>query len=396
LKSIARYTLIILLTISALVVLWQIRQVVVLFLLSLATAAAFRPLVDYLADRRISRTIALLISYGLVIVVVVGLLLLITGPLVLEIEQASNQLASVYERIMTIWPTSSLTFLRTLAAMLPPPVQLYAGMTGQGGDRMIQTVLGVSTNVVSFAANLGIILVMSLYWSVDSLYFERLLLSLIPVERRLQARLIWQGIEKGVGAYIRSELTQSLLAGFLLWLGYRLMGLDYPLLLAFLGALVWLIPWFGAILAIIPPFLVGLTSGPALAIVAAIYTLAVLVVQEVIIEPRIFRRHSYSSLVLILVALALGDVFGLLGLILAPLVSATLQIVIKYLVPSPTAVVSARLCNEEATEGIEALQARLAQTRDEIEGRENPAPPEIANLTGRLDKLIADTRRYLN
>jgi hypothetical protein len=83
-------------------------------------------------------------------------------------------------------------------------------------------------------------------------------------------------------------------------------------------------------------------------------------------------------------------------LILAPLVSATLQIVFKYVVLSPKAVASARLSNKEATEGIEALQAHLAETRDEMESWENPAPLEIANLTERLDQLIADTQRYLN
>jgi predicted PurR-regulated permease PerM len=379
-----------------LVVLWQVRQAVVIFLFSLATAAAFRPLIDYLVGKKLSRGIALLISYGLVIVVGAGLLLVITGPLVLDIEQASNHLVAGYEQIMTVWPTSNLLFLRSLASLLPSPEKLYAGMIGQGDPEMIQAVLGVTTNAVSFAANLGIIVVLSLYWSADSLYFERLLLSLIPVERRSQVRLIWQGIEKGIGAYIRSELTQSILAGILLWFGYRLMGLDYALLLAFLGALLWLIPWFGAILALILPFIVGLSGGLPLAILAVIYTLAVLLVQEFVIEPRIFRRRTYSSIVLILVALALGDVFGLLGLILAPLVSATLQIVFKYLLPTTTAVVTARQCNEETTEGIEALQLRLAKARDEMDSWENPAPPEITNLTGRLNKLITDIQQYLN
>jgi predicted PurR-regulated permease PerM len=394
-KKIVRYTVVVLITISILVVLWQIRQAVVLFLFSLATAAAFRPLVDYLTGKNIPRNIALFLAYGLVIAVAAGLLLVITGPLVYDFEQASNRFVSDYERIMTVWPDSSLLFLRSAVTFLPPPDKLLAGMTDQGGAWMIQAVLGVTTDVVSFAENIGIILVLSLYWSADSLYIERLLLSLIPVEQRPQVRLIWQGIEKGVGAYIRSELTQSVLAGILLWLGYRLMGLDYPVLLAFLGAVFWLIPWFGAILAIIPPFLMGLSGGGVLAFLAVLYTLAVLVVQEYIIEPRIFRRHTYSLIVLVPMMLALADVFGLPGLILAPLVSATLQIVFKYVAQPPMAVASSRSSDKEAMEGIEALQVRLAETRGEMESWETPAPPEIVNLTGRLDQLISDTQQYL-
>ena len=164
------------------------------------------------------------------IAVGVGLLLITIGPLTRDIKEASNHFISEYELMMTIWPKSNNLFLRNLATTLPPAEQLFAGLTGQGGVGMIQTLFGVTTSAITIAGNLGIILVLSIYWSVDDLHFERLLLYLIPVEKRDQTRLIWQGIEKGIGAYIRSELSQSLLAGLLLWVGYRLMGLDYPVL----------------------------------------------------------------------------------------------------------------------------------------------------------------------
>jgi len=40
----------------------------------------------------------------------------------------------------------------------------------------------------------------------------------------------------------------SLLAGLLLGLGYRLLNLDYPALLALVSALAWLVPWLGVAL----------------------------------------------------------------------------------------------------------------------------------------------------
>ena len=395
-KEIARYTGIVLITILILILLWQVRQAILLFLFSLAVAAAFRPLVDYLAGKKISRIFALLISYTLVIAVGVGLLLITIGPLPRDIKEASNHFISEYELMMTIWPKSNNLFLRNLATTLPPAEQLFAGLTGQGGVGMIQTLFGVTTSAITIAGNLGIILVLSIYWSVDDLHFERLLLYLIPVEKRDQTRLIWQGIEKGIGAYIRSELSQSLLAGLLLWVGYRLMGLDYPVLLAFLGGLLWLIPWFGAILAVIPPFLVGINSSISLGLLVAFYTLAILVVQEYVIEPRIFRRRSYSSVVLVFVALALGDILGLLGLLLAPLASTALQIVFKYTVPSPIQVATTRLSSSETTENIDVLHMRLANTLNEMNDRKNTTSPEISNLMKRLDKLIDEAQQYLN
>jgi len=394
LRRIVWYTVVVLATITALIVLWQFRQAIVLFLLSLAVSAAFRPLIDAFVQRHIPRHIALILAYALVLGLAAGVLIVVSEPLARDVARLSNQLAIGYEQIKARWPVSGTQLERSLAGMLPPSEELYAGLADERAVQMVRAVLGVTTNALGFGGSLAMILILSLYWSADSIHFERLLLSLLPVEQRAQARSIWRGIEKGVGAYIRSELIQSFLAGILLWLGYRLMGLDSPVLLALLGALAWLIPWFGALLAVIPAFLAGLSGGLGLGILAAAYTMVVLMAQEWVIEPRIFRRQSYSSLVLVLVILILTDAFGLVGLILAPLVSAALQIVFKYLVHPPvTAAISQVECLE-ASQGMGALEARLAQIRAEMEGSTQPLPPEVDNLVLRLEGLIADASRY--
>jgi predicted PurR-regulated permease PerM len=337
LKRIVWYAVVVLTTITFLVVLWQFRRALVLFLLSLAVSAAFRPLINYFVQRRIPRNIALILSYVLVIGVVAGVLVIVSEPLARDLALLSNRLAIGYEQIKARWPVSGTQFERSLAELLPPSDELYAGLAGERGVEMGQAVLGVTSNALAFGGNLALILILSLYWSADSIHFERLLLSLIPVEQRARVRSIWNGIEKGVGAYIRSELIQSFLAGILLWVGYRLMGLEYPVLLALVGSIVWLIPWFGALLAVVPALLAGLSGGVGLAILAAAYTIVVLIVQEWVIEPRIFWRQSYSSLALVIFILILTDSFGLVGLILAPLVSAALQIVFKYILQPPMA-----------------------------------------------------------
>jgi predicted PurR-regulated permease PerM len=168
--------------------------------------------------------------------------------------------------------------------------------------------------------------------------------------------------------------------------------LEFPVLLALLGALAWLVPWFGALLAVVPALLAGLSGGVGLGILAAVYTIAVLIVQEWVIEPRIFRRQSYSSLVLVLVILILADMFGLVGLILAPLVSAALQIIFKYLVQPPIA--AARVGGVEAPQRIELLEVRLGEMRSIIETCPQPVRPEITSLVLRLERLVTDTSRY--
>lgn len=391
-KRIAWYTLIILSTIALVVLVWQLRGVVLIFLLAAVTAAAFDPFVDYFSRKGLSRKVALAIPYSFLFILAAFFIFVVSNPLIQDLEILSNQFASGYEAIHTHWPSSGSAFQRSLAEMLPPAAELYSGMAGSEGSQVVQAFLGITSGIASVIGTLFVTLILSLYWSADRERIERLVFSLFPLERRSQARQVWTGIEKGIGAYIRSELTQSLLAGILLWLGYRLMGLEYAVLLAFLGALAWLIPWFGAVIAVIPPFLVGLGSGYPLAILAAVFTLVVLFVQETVIEPRIFRRESYSSVVLVLMVLILANAFGLIGLILAPLVSAALQILFKYTIQSPAAATTARLGGKETIQGSQALQDRLAETRAEVEKWEEPAAPEVINLMDRLERLIEESR----
>jgi predicted PurR-regulated permease PerM len=395
-KRLVWYTATVLATLTILVLLWQFRQALVLFLLSLATAAAFRPLIEFFTRRKIPRSIALFLSYFLVVGLILLLLFLVSGPLIRELERASNNFSLFYERIMVSWPETGTALQRTLAEQLPPPEELYTGLSGAQGTAALQALLGVTASVSSFFGNLGIILILSLYWSADNIRFERLWLSLIPVEQRTRAREIWRSIEQSMGAYIRSEVVQSLLAGVLLWLGYQLIGLRYPALLSLTGALAWLVPWFGAVIAIIPPLLVGLDSSLLMGIAAAVYTLAVLVIMELFIEPRFFPRQRYSSVILVLVVLALTDAFGLIGLLLSPLLAAAIQISFRYLSQPP---VPARPTEEEeiveSEREIYTLQERLERAKEILEKEVEAPAPELVSLMDRLNRLVTETNDYL-
>ena len=136
-------------------------------------------------------------------------------------------------------------------AWLPTPDKLFEAVTGEQGQFVLPAVLSFTEGVGGIASGVILVLFLSIYWSINQIHFERLWLSLLPSEQRKQARGVWRTIEPNLGAYIRSEIVQSLLAGLLLGLGYWLLGSQYPILMALIGALAWLIPLVGAPLAVI-------------------------------------------------------------------------------------------------------------------------------------------------
>jgi putative permease len=241
--------------------------------------------------------------------------------------------------------------------------------------------LGFAQGFITFIAGIIIVLVLSIYWSVDQARFERLWLSLLPADRRTWARNLWRDLENGVGAYIRSELTQALMAIFLLGIGYWLLELPYPLTLALVGGAAWLIPLVGIVFIVIPVWLVGISSGWLVASIAVLYTVFVLLLLERVIEPRLFRQRRYSTFLVILTLVIMAQVLGIVGLIIAPTVAAALQIL-------STGFLTMREKQVHTPIEIATLEDRLHQIRNNYVQQDQPIPPEIENMISRLQRLI--------
>ena len=387
-RRLAWFTSIIWGTLAVLFLLWEFRSAVWIFLFSLAAAATFRPPIKQLTKRGLSLSMALLLVYGAVVLVVGGLLIVVSFNLLTELQDLANRFAIGYQHIEVVWPEGT-PLQQAVASRLPTSDTLYDSIMGDNGLSTLPSVLEITSNLAENLTYLVIVLFLGIYWTVDQVRFERLLLSLIPIENRAPAREMWRQIEKNVGSYLRSELIQSLLAGLLLGLGYWLIGLQYPTLLALIGAVVWLIPIMGVLLALIPVIIVGIISGLWVGLIAGGYTLLVFWLLEYIIEPRFYDRRRFSSLLLLLVMLALIDTFGLAGLILAPPVAVAIQITFTWLIQKRIPAMTGKTIPE-----LVDLQDRVSTIETKLATDEMPPSPRVVSMLDRLKELLneaADT-----
>jgi predicted PurR-regulated permease PerM len=378
-KQIIRIGAAVMTTLLALVVLWQFRIVVVYVLISLALAAALRPLVNRLVGRGFMVRVAWILLY-LLALGSFGFLLFLTGETAInEIQQLAHTVSVQDTWRLPVWLEGS-SFQQALVARLPPPSKLFEAVTGSQGQLVLPALLGFTQGLGSLVSGVLIILLLSLYWIINQIHFERLWLSLLPSGQRKQARGIWRTIEPDIGAYIRSEVVQSLLAGLLLGLGYWLLGSPYPTLLALVGALAWLIPVVGAPLAVILPLLLGLLTSVQFSLFTALYTLVVLIALEVWVEPRLFRRKWDNPILTIALLIALADAFGFVGILVAPPLSVVCQILWSRLV--------SRRAVSGAAAQVSDLKERQERVWDTIKAMDEPPPVLVTSSMERLTHLI--------
>ncbi|NLF15362.1 MAG: AI-2E family transporter [Anaerolineaceae bacterium] len=385
-KQLATFGAAVMTTLLALVVLWQFRMVVVHVVISLALAAALRPLVSRLVGRGLVVRAAWILLY-LAALGGFGFLLFQTGETaVSEIRLLAQTVSAQDEWRLPVWLEGS-AFQHVLVARLPPPSKLFEAATGDQGQLVLPAILGFTQGIGGVLSGALVILLLSIYWSINQGHFERLWLSLLPSDQRQRARGIWRTIEQDLGGYIRSELVQSLLAAVLLGLGCWLLGSPYPMLLAVIGALAWLIPVVGAPLAVLLPLLLGLLTSVQLGLVTALYALVVLIALQAWVEPRFFRRPWDNPLLTLVILLAMADSFGLLGMLAAPPLSAVCQILWSRLFGRrPTA---------GAATQVSDLQERQERVWAVIRAMDEPPPPLVTSSMERLAQLIVKAEPVL-
>ncbi|HSN76243.1 MAG TPA: AI-2E family transporter [Anaerolineae bacterium] len=385
--QLARSTALVLLTLAGLALLWLFLEPILIFLVAVFLAASLRPLIDRLTQRNLSAAVSLALVYLALALGIVALVLLVIGPLDQDLQDLTTRTALTYERVATQWPESDGQFQRTVAARLPQPELLYKALSGQTELPVVEGIVAMVSDLGSFLGKGIMVLILSLYWSIDQVRFERLWLSSLPLGWRISARRVWRDLENGVGAFVRSAFAQVVLSAVVFWIGFALLGVPYAALLAVLGGLVQVVPWLSVVLAPLLLLAVGLISNPTMAVIGAVYALLVSLAFEFRIQPRYFPRMPTSSLLLLIVALVLTLEAGLAGLIFAPAVTVAVHVLWIHLVePQRRAAPAAA-----ATAG--DLEAGLSQLRETMSQTAEPLAPEVASLVNRLDGLITASKK---
>ncbi len=387
-----RFALAVLLVFAVLtlaVILWRISSIVFLFIASLAIAAATRAPIEALMDRKVARPLAVLAVYGFVLITIGALGYFLYTTLGRELGSISEDLTTIYRTLAVRWGGGLLQNSPALATRLPTPEQLGQLLAGGEFTGVLRQVAGFTTGVADFLTHAGIAMVLSIYWISDRLHFERLLLSLLPPTQRTRARAMWRTIESGVGAYLRSELVQGVLAAILLAPAFALLGLRYPLFWALAGALTWFVPLVGALIFIVPLWLITWVQNGALVASGGVaYSILVFAFLELVVERRLVTPEARSNIPVLLVMLAMTDAFGFVGLLLAPPVAMSIHIFLTQLITP----VMAATEPEVLAPTVDQLDARLDEVRSLIDGLQAGSAPRLVNMTERMSDLLQQAR----
>ncbi|MBW6472580.1 MAG: AI-2E family transporter [Anaerolineaceae bacterium] len=384
-KTVVRVGLAILTTIMAIVIFWQFRTAVIYVLISLILAASVRPLFTRLIGKKIIIRILWILVYFVVIFGLSTLLKFTVQTAATELQSIADGVSAQDKWTLLLWSNSS--GLQSLFARLPTPSVLFQAIIGNEGELVGPALLGIVQGIGGMIAAIAIILVLSVYWSMSQIHFERLWLSLLPPDHRKQVRSIWRKIETTIGQYVRGQILHSILVGITLGLGYWLIGSSSPALLALVGTIGSLIPVVGLFLVVFTTMLLGLLTSAQLSLFTVLYTIVILTALGIWVKPRLINRQWDNPILTLLIMVALADALGIIGIIIAPLLSVVCQILWSLMIRRRTKTIPANLLSD--------LQERMAHLRETVDEMEEPHSPLITSSIERITELLDDAEPVL-
>ncbi len=217
--------------------------------------------------------------------------------------------------------------------------------------RLIGPITAIGLSVAGVIGALALILIIAFYIAARPEPLVDGLRRLVPPAHRERADLIMGRLREAWIGWMRGLMVDMLVSGVLLYIGLRIIGLDFAIFFAVLTALFTVVPYYGAIASGIPPVLFAFTDSPGKALlVILVYTIVQQVESNVTIPLVMSRTVKLHPAVIAIGVVVVGQLFGLLGLIVAVPILSLIVVLVEELWVKPMEV--ADRLDEEGPMGV--------------------------------------------
>lgn len=298
---------------------WFFGNLFFLLMLSMILAYMLGPIVDGLQRRGMSRMLAVMISFVLVLggvgFIIASLIPFVQQQVtdlgVLVAPDNLNRIAlSVEAGLRSIFPIQDGTVVRELQ-------QAFQALFQQESITQALTItLDLFTNI-AFA--LVIIPLMMFFFMKDGRRFRNSMLRLVP-NRYLEISInVFDSIETNIGFYFKALFVRTLVITLVATVLLKLVGLDNAVILGIFTGLANTIPYFGPAIGFVASAIIGIAQTGDLTLVPWVL-LAMALTQgvDMVLQPIVFSKVAQTHPLIILCVVLIGaELAGIVGMLIS-------------------------------------------------------------------------------
>lgn len=294
------------------------------------------PLVTKLTNRGLNRTISVILIYALLIIFLYLFTLLAVPALANQIKDIVgtiptilNELKHWVENIFDKISDMSLENLDTTK------VHFFESIEKIGTNlqtNLPQTALNIISSLASGVGKILLSFIVGFYILFNFNEVSNGFIKLLPKRWRKDADTLLTQISNTTFEYVKGTLVISFILMIISFIGFAIIGLKAPLLIAMFCAITNLIPYIGPYMGAAVAGLVGFTQSSVIGILTLIFILIVQTLEGNFLTPLFMSKKMNLHPVTILISLLLfGYFFGIIGMVIATPLTALLKILFNFL-----------------------------------------------------------------
>lgn len=291
---------------------------------------------QFLQRKGLSRPLAIILVYILLLAIVAGALAYFIPAVVSQAKVFGDVAPSYYKRLQSLVEEDLATFLENIPPdirkLVDTNLERASGAVLDGLQIGLEATFKTLTQTISFIVGMVIVPFWLFYVLNDSDKIWQGFYDLIPETARDDVRCIISIIDGLLSSYVRGQLFLAFLIGAMSTIALLILGVDLALLLGTFAGLFEMIPILGPYLGAIPAILIALLNRPITAVWVAVAFFAIQTFENVLLVPRISGNAVRFHPALVMIILVVGsEVAGLWGMLLGLPLAAILRDVFRYL-----------------------------------------------------------------
>jgi len=320
--------------------LYKIQSVIVYILIAGVISLVGRPIVLFLRKRlKFNNTIAVIVTMILLISIFTGIIGLLIPLLVeqgqnlslLDIDQLKSNIESLYTEITTYLEINNIDAEQTIKDS-----KILSNMDYSIIPNFLNSIV---SGLGTFSIGLMSVLFIAFFFLKDSNLFQQGILTFVPNDKESKTKNSIEKISDLLSRYFVGLFFQIFILFIIYTIGLLIIGVENAVVIAFLCALINLVPYLGPLIGGTIMMLLVMTSNLGESFSNVVlpklsYTFIIIIIAQLVdnffSQPYIFSKSVKSHpLEIFLIIIIAGLLFGVIGMIVAVPFYTAMKVILK-------------------------------------------------------------------
>lgn len=296
----------------------------------------FMPVMKFLTKKGLNRNASIFVIFLIIIFVVLIFLIWIIPifreQLVSLFKEFPNYYETVSNEIGAFFNSESyVQFQEYIDQALVAISNSFSTFSSDFISRTFSRIGSTFGTIVNVALGLVTAPIMFYYLLKEDYKILPFISKAFPTKARPAIKHIGKDVNSQLSLYIRGQLIVALSVAIMFTIGYSLIGLPYAIALGAISGLLNIIPYLGSMLAMIPALIIAVVHSPIMVVKVLIVAVVEQTLEGRIISPKVLGDNlNIHPIVILLVLLTAGQLYGITGVIIGVPVFACIKVLVKY------------------------------------------------------------------